>query len=93
MSHAAPDPVASGRPYPVASVTGSVPTSLQQFVGPTTFTVTNDGAETLVHGEGSENDAGVRFIEKNTQPPGKDVRAWQISAPEGTITATAIAAF
>ena len=94
MSPGAPDPVGSGRPYPVASVSGSRPTTLQQFVGVKSFTFTNEGgAETLVHGQGSENDTGVRFIEKNAEPPGRDVRAWQISAPEGIFSATAISAF
>jgi hypothetical protein len=93
MSFTAPDPVVSGRAYRVTSVSGSVPSSIEQFMEADSFTISMDGTETDVHGQGSENNDGVRFHEKSLQPPAKDVRVWQIDGRDDVFTATATAAF
>ncbi len=94
MSFSAPDPVISGHVYRIVSVNGSLPWTLEQFIGEASFAVLNYGAASArIHGQGSAHGEGVRFHEKDVDNAGKDVRVWQIAEVDGDLTATAIAAF
>jgi hypothetical protein len=90
----APDPVSSGRPYQIVGSSAGTPHDLYQFTGAATFTVDNNGATLVVSGLGAEDGTGVRFLEKDVEHSGKDVRAWLITEdPAGRFVATPIATF
>lgn len=94
MGFSAPDPVVSGRAHHVVSVNGSLPSSLQEFVGEASFVVLSLGAGSLqIRGEGTGHGEGVRFQEKDLDNAGKDVRTWQVEAIDADFTATPTAAF
>jgi hypothetical protein len=94
MTFAAADPIPSGLPYPIVSIDGQEPQTLDQFVGAATFTIRAGSVEVLVSGQGSPAGAEVRFQEKDEDHDGKDVRAWQIAAlAEGGFSASAASAF
>lgn len=93
ISFSAPDTVNAGRVYRVVSVNGSVPSTLEQFIGAASFADLNYGAESLpICGHGSAHGETVRFQEKDVDNTGNDVRVWQVAEVDGDFTATAIAA-
>ncbi|MFP5347346.1 MAG: hypothetical protein ACLGIA_09975 [Actinomycetes bacterium] len=83
MSFTTPEPVVSGQPYPVTEVEGAPPGSLEQFVGETRFTVDLDGRPYEIAGVGGEQNASVRFHEKDVAHDGKDIRVWLVSRTAG----------
>lgn len=94
MSFSAPDPVISGHVYRVVSVNGSLPWTLEQFIGEASFAVLNDGAASArICGQGSAHGEGVRVQENDVDNAGKDGRVWQIAVVDGDFTAAAVAAF
>lgn len=94
MSFSAPVSVVSGLAYRVVSVNGSEPVSLDQFIGDVDVAVANHGEGSLsLRGQGSANDVGVRFQEKDVENTGKDIRVWQVAEVDHTFAATSIAAF
>ncbi len=87
------DATASGLPYPVLTVGGQPPVSLEQFVGDASFTVSKSGTESSVAGCGTLRDGEVRFQEKGLGD-GKDVRVWQIrQTRDSAYTAESISRF
>jgi hypothetical protein len=87
------DATASGLPYRVVTVNGELPTSLEQFAGEVSFTVSKSGTESSVAGVGTVHESAVRFQEKELSVS-KDVRVWQIrQSAEGTYTAETISQF
>ena len=86
-------PIASGRPYPVLDVGGATPSELAQFVGAAMFTIDRDGSPSRVCGEGSADEPGVLFREKDVDHSGKDVRTWMISESGGGFTAESVSRF
>jgi hypothetical protein len=93
MTFAAADPVSSGRPYRILETAGGEPSALEQFLGETSFTISKGGGQSQICGQGTANEMGVRFQEKEVKN-GKDVRTWQLTQePEGGFTATPTAAF
>jgi hypothetical protein len=93
MTYAPPDPVPSGRPYDVVAVDGGNPSSLDQFIGETVFTISQNDREWRICGLGGMHGAAVRFHEKDVNHDGKDVRVWHIETADEGFTATATAAF
>lgn len=94
MTYAAADPISSGRPYRILAVAGGEPSTLEQFVGETAFTISKDGGESDIAGHGTAHETGVRFHEKDLERTGKDVRTWElIEEPTGGFSATAWSAF
>lgn len=94
MTYAAADPISSGRPYRILAVAGGEPSTLEQFVGETAFTISKDGGESVIAGLGTAHDNAVRFYEKDLERTGKDVRTWAlIQEPDGGFSATATGAF
>lgn len=79
MPFFAPDPVSSGRPYQVSTTAAGAPDGLTQFIGAASFTIDNNGAESIVCGSGVADGTGVRFHEKDVEHSGKDVRTWHIT--------------
>lgn len=62
MSFSAPDPVASGHVYRIVSVNGSVPVTLEQFIGAASFAVLNYGAgSSRIRGQGSAHGEACGF--------------------------------
>ena len=84
--------VISGVPYPVTSVAGAAPTSLDAFLGETAFVLDMAGRAYEVKGAGSELEGRVRFHEKSDSA-GKDVRVWHVSREDGAFRAVHVAAF
>jgi hypothetical protein len=84
MTFASPEPVVSGMPYTVTAVSGRGPSSLEEFVGATEFTVDKGAVPYVVWGSGALSGDLVRFHEKDKGPDGKDIRVWQITRrPDG----------
>ncbi len=79
MSLSATGPVGSGQAYRVVSVDESPPSGLEQFLGDASFTISKDGAESQIGGQGCAHCLGVRFHEKDVDHGGRDVRTWQIT--------------
>jgi hypothetical protein len=90
MSSTPPLPVISGKPYAVRSVRDRAPSSLEDFLGETSFVLDLDGEAYVVHGPGVTADPGVRVFEKADRGQGKDIRCWLVvAAPdEEVFTAT-----
>jgi hypothetical protein len=87
------DATASGVPYPVLQVGGQPPSTLDQFVGETAFTVVKAGTESEVCGVGTRTEDVVLFHEK-LAGLGKDVRVWRLQAhQDATFSAETQAAF
>lgn len=92
MTFVAPDPVSSGCPYKISRNGAGTPKDLQHFVGDTSFTIENDGVESVVRGTGAADGTGVRFQQKDVEHSGKDVRTWDITEhPVGHFLATPVA--
>jgi hypothetical protein len=79
MSFHPPKSVISGVAYAVLDVGERSPTSIQEFVGVTRFTIDNHGPY-VVRGCGALSAGRVRFYEKDHGGDGRDVRVWQITA-------------
>jgi hypothetical protein len=91
MTFIAPDPVASGRPYKIVGSAVGAPNDLNGFVGEASFTIDKDGTESVIRGSGTAQGTGVRFLEKDAENSGKDVRAWYITKDAaGQLTATPV---
>lgn len=86
-----PSSVVSGVPYPVTAVGGASPSSLDDLVGETEFTVDLGGNDYLVRGAGNRLDERIRFHEKTDF--GRDVRVWHVSSTGSGLTAEHVAAF
>ena len=92
MTFVAPDPVSSGRSYKIVSSAAEAPEDLQGFIGDASFTIDKDGAGSVIRGSGAPDGTGVRFLEKDAEHSGKDVRAWHISNDgSGLFVATPVA--
>lgn len=83
MTYLSPDPIASGRPYPITEVAHQTPSQLEDFVGDTVFTLTTTRGTQTVSGVGSSDGDVVRFHEKDAANSTKDVRVWRISRGAG----------
>ena len=92
MTFVSPDPVSSGRSYNVVTGAAEAPRDLHGFIGDASFTIDNDGVESVVRGSGAADGTGVRFLEKDVEHSGKDVRAWHITTDgSGQFIATPVA--
>ena len=92
MTFIAPDPVASGRPYKIVSNAVGARKDLNGFIGEASFTIDKDGTESVIRGSGAADRTGVRFLEKDAEHSGKDVRAWHITQDAaGQLLATPVA--
>jgi hypothetical protein len=80
MPFSAPTPVISGKPYLVIKVRDHPPTTLDDFLGETSFVLNLDGAPYPVRGSGAAMAKGVHVHEKDAQGSGKDIRVWAIHA-------------
>jgi hypothetical protein len=84
-----PQAVVSGVAYHVLDVGEHPPTSIDEFVGTTRFTIDNKGPYVvcgcggLLQTDGPRNTGRVRFFEKDHEGDGRDVRVWQITLAEG----------
>jgi hypothetical protein len=77
MTFFPPKSVVSGVAYPVLDVGERAPTSIDEFIGATRFTIDNKGPY-VVCGWGSLQSDRVRFYEKDHDGEGRDVRVWRI---------------
>ena len=94
MTFQTPDPLASGKPYPVVDVEGAAPRSLGQFAGETEFGIEHGGAVSWIKGFGTGQRGGIRFHEKDVDHSGKDVRVWVVREDSaGRITAETLSIF
>jgi hypothetical protein len=83
MSYPTPEPVVSGRAYPVREAGGRAPESLDDFVRSGEFVIEQNGAPYSVQGQGAVHDDVVRFHEKVAGGGGKDLRVWHVRRTEG----------
>ena len=82
MSLSPPRSVVSGIAYLVLDVGERPPTSIDEFVGATSFTIDNKGPY-VVCGCGALQADRVRFYEKDHEGDGRDVRVWRITIADG----------
>ena len=83
MTFNAPDAMPSGKPFPVAEVSGRPATALGDFLGQQELLLDLGGDRRRVVGVGAEWQDGVRFHEKDVAGSGKDVRVWQVREAAG----------
>lgn len=79
MSSHSCGPVAAGRPYPVATVNGCVPSALSDFLGPVVVSIGPESEGLRLAGIGASGVDGVHFNQKDDLHGGRDVRVWKIS--------------
>ncbi len=85
--------ISSRLAYLVTHVDGHEPDSIQEFIGEVQLTVTQNGAPTQLIGVGGETDEGVRFYQKVSALPDRDIRVWFITDDAGTFRAEPLSAF
>lgn len=67
------------------AVSDQTPTSLEDFIGHQSVSLSTNTAEVLwILGQGAADDGSVKFYEKGGGGEGKDIRVWRIgSADDG----------